>query len=315
MATRNVWSKWNVSKVLTQYSENPYSGFCLNSNAGSSPVIYYSSNVNINADGTLTLVSPVTYTEKSNNWKNLNGFYWNDKLSGNMVYRDGKAQIMLRADDDGVYYQIWGYGADSSAGTVKFYKATVKAGGTSYGNVSSISANAYPADNYSGNYWYTLLGTDVIDPASVSYDTPHGGELLDIIVTPSASIQYGGTISYKYEISTDGGVTWDIANASTTATTISVLVPAGAETFQARVTASDDMGFTSTDAVMGESMNVINNTAPVITCMVLNLGKLAAAFSVDYSVSDEDGDELTITEAVDGVKIRDFAIPSGGGTR
>lgn len=158
-----------------------------------------------------------------------------------------------------------------------------------------------------------LIGTDVIDPISVSYDTPHGGELLDIIVTPSASIQYGGTISYKYETSTDGGVTWTTVNASTTATTVSVLVPAGVQTFQARVTASDNMGFTSTTAVAGENIAVINNVAPVITCMVLDLGKLAAAFSVDYNVSDEDGDQMTVTEAVDGVKIRDFSIPYGGG--
>lgn len=188
-------------------------------------------------------------------------------------------------------------------------------GTTSYGNVSAASSGAYPSNSYSGNYWYVYRGYDCIDPSTVSYstDAPRGGETIDITVTPRANT-YGGTIKYKYEYSLDGGVTWTVANSGTTSTTVSVLIPAGSTQFQARVTASDDTGFTSTTAVSGAALTVTNNTAPVITCNTTALGEISAAFSVPYSVSDADGNTMTVTEKLDNTVLRSYTTTGGDQT-
>ena len=184
-------------------------------------------------------------------------------------------------------------------------------GSTSYGNVSSASSGAYPNNGKSGSYWYVSKGNDSIDPASVTYPaSPNGGELVDITIAPSTGIKFGGTIKYKVEYQLNGG-SWQTAAASTTATTISVLIPDGTQTFRARATASDNMGFTSTTAVTGATVNVVNNAAPVINCETSSLGEIAEPFSVSYSVSDEDGDTMTITEKINGTTIRSYSAPGG----
>lgn len=50
-----------------------------------------------------------------------------------------------------------------------------------------------------------------------------------------------------------------------------------------------------------------NNRATVITCdqsTGTDLGKKAEGFSIGYTVNDEDGDSVTVTEAIDGVTVR-----------
>ena len=208
-------------------------------------------------------------------------------------------------------YQVWGYGSYLSDGPVEWYVATSSKGSTLYGNVSSASSGAYPANGASGSYWYVSKGNDTIDPASVTYPaSPNGGELVDITIAPSTGNTFGGTVKYKIEYQLDGG-SWQTAVESTTSTTVSVLIPKGTQTFAARATASDDTGFTSTTAVTGATVNVVNNAAPVISCETSSLGEIAEPFSVSYSVSDEDGDTMTITEKIDGTTIRSYSAPSG----
>lgn len=184
-------------------------------------------------------------------------------------------------------------------------------GSTSYGNVSSGSSGAYPANGASGSYWYVSKGSDTIDPASVTYPaSPNGGELVDITIAPSTGIKFGGTVKYKVEYQLDGG-SWQTVVEATTSTTVSVLIPKGTQTFAARATASDDTGFTSTTAVTGATVSVVNNAAPVISCETSSLGEIVEPFSVTYSVSDEDGDTMTITEKIDGTVVRSYSASSG----
>ena len=49
---------------------------------------------------------------------------------------------------------------------------------------------------------------------------------------------------------------------------------------------------------------VINNTAPTVTSTSTALGKKNAAFAWAYTVSDVDGDKLTVTEKLDGTTIK-----------
>ena len=135
--------------------------------------------------------------------------------------------------------------------------AVYSKGTTSYGYVANASIDEYPEDSYRGSYWYTYIGFDCIDPTAVSCTAPKEGETATIAVTARTNT-YGGTIKYRYEYSVDGGSTW-VTIETTTATSSTVTVPDGAEIFQVRVLASDDMGFASTDYVYADSQTVASS--------------------------------------------------------
>ena len=57
-----------------------------------------------------------------------------------------------------------------------------------------------------------------------------------------------------------------------------------------------------------------NNLAPTVVCSQTSgtdLGLKNTGFSVDYSVTDPDGDEVTVTEAIDGAAQRTFKATPG----
>lgn len=134
--------------------------------------------------------------------------------------------------------------------------------GSYIGQVSG-NANKYPSDGIQNGYYYEELGSDNIDPMAISYSSsePKGGEEITVTLTPRSNT-YGGTISYQYQYQAGSGEWTNIGNP-TTATSVTVTVPKGAETFRVRAQASDDMGFTSGDYVTGATLNVQNLTADI----------------------------------------------------
>lgn len=311
MSTRYVWEKWNA--IGTDYYVYQSRAGSVSYGGTSRPNFpggnnYYKDYTLDPKTGTITLTGKGQ--ESTSSWSV--GFTTTSygPISGNISIPAGEK-----------FYQFsYGYseGYDDVPGGFfgdYYYRyaqpRNYSKGSTSYGNVSSGSSGAYPANSYSGNYWYVSKGNDTIDPASVTYSaSPNGGELVDITIAPSTGIKFGGTIKYKVEYQLDGG-SWQTAVEATSSTTVSVLIPKGTQTFTARATASDDTGFTSTTAVTGETVSVVNNAAPVISCETSSLGEIAEPFSVSYSVSDEDGDTMTITEKIDGTTIRSYSAPSG----
>lgn len=132
-------------------------------------------------------------------------------------------------------------------------------GTTSYGYLSGSSSSSY-ITGQSGSYWYVYKGSDCIDPTAVGYSKTtglKGGESITVNVT-SRSNTYGGTISYKYQYSTNGGSTWTNIT-TTTSTSQSVTIPKGATQFNVRVLASDNYGFTSSTYVTGTNLTNIKN--------------------------------------------------------
>lgn len=133
--------------------------------------------------------------------------------------------------------------------------------GTLTGYASSATDGAYPADGVSGNVWYTKQGSDNIDPSACSIpSTIMGGTEIQITVTPGTGKVYEGTVSYLYQVKL-GDADWTTI-ATTTATSKNYTVPYGTTTFQVRVRAQDNLGFTSTDYVTSSSVTVINNQPP-----------------------------------------------------
>lgn len=122
--------------------------------------------------------------------------------------------------------------------------------GNANSTLSSSNSRAYPSNGQSGSYWYLLRGNDVVDPASVSYDSEQIlTQQVTIQAAASTGNKYGGTITYDYQVCVDG-FSW-VNVGSSTALSMSYTIPDTATQFQARVRARDNMGFTSSTWVTG----------------------------------------------------------------
>ena len=179
--------------------------------------------------------------------------------------------------------------ASPEAATLPFLQ-TIK--GTANGTVSNSSAGAYPADGVSGNYWYTLSGSDNIDASAVGYNTqtPMGGQAITINVTPGTGNVYGGTVRYTYQVQLSGG-SWQTIASNQTATSRSYTIPAGTTTFAARVRASDTWGFSSSTYTTGATISVTNNLPPTAPGSI-SVGSIVAGQAVTITLTaatDSDG--------------------------
>ena len=181
--------------------------------------------------------------------------------------------------------------ADNSGGTTvsiynpydRYIFITTETPGSLIDYCSSFSSGSYPTNAISGSYWYTYKGSDTIDPVSVSYPaSPKSTVPITLTVTPSKGNTYGGTVSYQYEVSLDGGNSWNQLGL-TTAVTQQYTIPKGTQTFRCRVQARDNLGFTSSDWIYGPQVTVINNSAPT------------APGSITVPVSPRGGADTTIT--------------------
>lgn len=158
----------------------------------------------------------------------------------------------------GAYNKTSGFVAAGS-GQAEEISATA---GTANGTVSNSGASTYPQDGIRGNYWYTYQGQDVIDATAVEYSNqaPMGGQPITINVTPRTPT-YGGTIRYTYQVQLDNGE-WTTIETNVTATSQQYTIPAGTNSFAARVLASDTWGFSSSDYTTGTTLTVTNNLPP-----------------------------------------------------
>lgn len=193
---------------------------------------------------------------------------------------------------------VW-YGSFNSSQAqigVEKYTASKQIGlyakGTANGTVSNASSGAYPADGVSGNYWYTLSGSDNIDASAVGYNTqtPMGGQAITINVTPSTGNVYGGTVRYTYQVQLSGG-SWQTIASNQTATSRSYTIPAGTTTFAARVLASDTWGFSSSTYTTGATISVTNNLPPTAPGSI-SVGSIVAGQAVTITLTaatDSDG--------------------------
>ena len=204
-----------------------------------------------------------------NEWTSPDAFYL-------LLYAQTSCVVRGRAND--VSSNI---GIVLDSGTAHEVNA-VWGAGTSLGTVSGSSQSSYPSDGVQGSYWYTYQGSDNIDPTAVTYPSgPKSGVPITITVTPRANT-YGGTISYQYEYTLDGGNVWNQL-ALTTAASRQYTIPKGTQTFRVRVQARDNMGFTSSDWIYGPQVNVVNNSAP------------SAPPTITVPVSPRGGAQTTIT--------------------
>lgn len=146
-------------------------------------------------------------------------------------------------------------------------------------------------------------------------------------LTVPEQVQGGQTLAIAWGASTDGennlagyslerqvdGGEWEVVYTGNTLSYTDTITK-GWATVAYRVRAYDSNNAYSSYTVSPER-TVNNNTAPAIICgspSGSDLGEKDAGFMVSYSVSDVDGDEITVTEAIDGVTKRTFTATLDG---
>lgn len=209
----------------------------------------------------------------------------------------------------------------SSSDTTSYVLRTV--GGTSKVNLYSVwiddgttSSYGTPSDGKMGIRPAIVLSADtLVDddnkiiagfvPSVPSYlnvpSTINGGSSVAISWGTSTDTE-GDTISYRLERSVDGAAYSVLSTGSSTSYTDSITY--GWNTVQYRVCAYDVDG--DSDYSTSSVVTVYNNTAPTISGTDGDLGVITDGVSVSYSVSDVEGDAVTVTEAIDGTAIRSF---------
>lgn len=143
-------------------------------------------------------------------------------------------------------------------------------------------------------------------PTSITVPlTVIGGEKLTITWAASSDSE-GNLVGYILERRVASGSWTQVFKGN--ALTFQDTITKGWTTVQYRVKAYDTYNAESAYTT-SETRTVDNNTAPVITCdqaSGTDLGTKSSGFSVSYSVDDEDGDAVTVTESMDGTTKRTF---------
>ena len=259
MSTRHIWERYNITES-TQEGRQTVS-IIRNTGGPITGGRDYSYDPN---SKTFTL-SGVTETMSSFTELNGAGIRYNPYLSpGNIAtglreiyeaYRNDDLSYYLCKEVDGQFVgdlQVYPNG-----GFYRHYVQTTQSQGSKIDDVSGAQS-LYPNNGVSGSYWYVYSGSDSIDPTSISTVVDRWlciGQQLTITTSPSTSIQYGGTISYQYQVQLNGS-SWTNIGSKTTATSIDYTVPDGTTSIAFRVQASDNMGFTSADWVQSETYAV-----------------------------------------------------------
>ncbi len=135
----------------------------------------------------------------------------------------------------------------------------------------------------------------------------------ELTVTWSAASDADGNLTgYELERQVNGGDWAQVYKGA--ATSYTDTITRGWASVNYRVRAYDAYNATS-GYTTGTAQPVNNNRAPAFTSDTANgtdLGTKDAGFSIPYSVNDEDGDPVTVTEAIDGVTLRTFSANLGG---
>ena len=305
MGTRYVWEKYNVNATTTNRAEYEDFGKQVLSDQywklfdpGNQTSFFLSmydlagaEKINVPATSSTTITIPAG--------KLLIGSIENDRQVELVVYAQTECNCTLKtAYFDNTNQTV--FTVQRKTGTLvactfrightsRGWNITIKQSkGSLIGGASSNTSSTYPSEGITNGYWYTYIGSDMVDPATVTIPSSvNGGQNAAITITPSTGKVYGGTISYAYSYALNGTSTWN-SIATTTAATQNVAVPYGSTSLQARVQASDNMGYVSADFVYSNTATVINNEPPTAP----------GSISVSNVVSGEQC-TITITAATD----------------
>ncbi len=215
--------------------------------------------------------------------------------------------ILERSTDGGKSWsQIYQGSSRSTTNTVAFGTASVMYRVKAYDSEGLASA-------YKTSSQVTVINNNApTAPPSITVpNTVLGGATLTV-TWGAATDQDGNLAGYSLEREVDGSGQWSVVYTGNTLSYADNITK-GWASVKYRVRAYDSnnaySGYTESP-----SRPVNNNTAPEISCASpsgSDLGTKDAGFSLSYTVSDVDGDEVSVTEAIDGSVKRTFTVALG----
>lgn len=175
----------------------------------------------------------------------------------------------------------------------------------------NLNASASVSDTTDSDGCYTFVANVApSSPTTLTIPTIYGGKA-NTISWSSVTDPDGDNVTYQLECSYDGNTFSQIYSGASTA--YSHFVTFGTIPMVYRVKATDSNGESSEYVVAAVPM-VINNNPPVISGTDSDLGVKGYGFTQSYSITDADGDKVTITEAIDGSPIRSVVVSPGAKT-
>ena len=230
----------------------------------------------------------VTWTASTDAEKNLEGYIVERSTDGGntwtQVFKGGglKATFLVPAGSETIMCRVKAY---DSEGLYSGYRNSAQV---------SVFNNHAPGAPASITVPESVLG---------------GGTLA---VTWEAATDADNNLSgYELERQVDGGDWAQVYKGAGTSYTDTIT--RGWQSVNYRVRAYDTYNAYSAYTT-GTAQPVNNNRPPVVSCDTptgSDLGTRAAGFSIGYSVTDPDGDPVTVTEDIDGTALRTFSAESG----
>ena len=244
----------------------------------------------INVPGTIQGGSTIeiSWTASTDAEKNLEGYIVERSTNGgsswSQVYQGAalKTTNTVAAGTQTVMYRVKAYDSDGLA--------------SSYRTSSQITV---------------INNTAPSAPASITVpNTVYGGQSI-VVTWGAATDPDGDAMTYALERQVDGGDWAQIYTGPNLSFTDPIT--RGWTSVAYRVKAIDSRSASGPYAT-SPTRTVNNNLAPTVVCSQTSgtdLGLKNTGFSVDYSVTDPDGDEVTVTEAIDGAAQRTFKATPG----
>ena len=302
--TSNSRGAWHVSSN----GNSSYAGNCSNS-YGIRPALILPSSLLVSDDGSVSTNTAPTTPSSISVPSSIQGGSTITVSWGASTDKESNLEgyILERSTDGGKSWsQIYQGNSRSTTNTVPFGTGSVM-----------YRVKAYDSDGLASGYKTSGQVTVVNNTAPTAPNgitvpnTVLGGATLTI-TWGAATDQDGNLSGYSLERQVDGGE-WEVVYTGNTLSYTDTITK-GWATVAYRVRAYDSNNAYSSYTVSPER-TVNNNTAPAIICgspSGSDLGEKDAGFMVSYSVSDVDGDEITVTEAIDGVTKRTFTATLDG---
>lgn len=183
-------------------------------------------------------------------------------------------------------------------------------GGRGVRPACNLSSSLLVSDTTDADGCYTIIfNQPPTAPSNINVPTSISGGTNIEVTWGTSTDPEGDAITYKLEQKADGGSWAQIYSGS--ARSYSAPITQGWTKVQYRVKAVDAKGGESSYTTSAER-SIINNRPPAISGTDTSLGSFSQTAPVyEYTVTDADGDQVTVTEQIDGELKRTYTATLG----
>ena len=294
---------YDTNLVWYVYSSGNYNYWSASNSYGVRPALVLPSTLLVSDDGSVTTNTAPTTPPSITIPSSISGGSTITVSWGASTDAEGNLEgyIVEKSIDGGSEWsQIYQGSALSTTNTVTFGTPTVMY------RVKAYDSEGLESGYKTSNQVTVINNTAPSAPPSITVPlTVIGGESLTVTWTASSDTD-GNLEGYVLQRKVGTGEWTQVFQGN--ALSYQDTITKGWTSVQYRVAAYDTYDAQSAWTT-SETRTVDNNTAPVITCDTpsgSDLGTKSSGFTVNYSVDDADGDDVTVTEKMDSTTKRTF---------